>query len=49
VASANVEMLQSAAEAYSRGDVEPFVALLDEDVDWRGVTRGHLWWKRTPR
>jgi ketosteroid isomerase-like protein len=42
-------MLQQSAVAYNRGDVGPFVALLDDDVDWRGVTRGHLWWKRTPR
>ncbi len=48
MASADVERLRSAAEAYSRGDVEPLVALLDENVDWRAPTRGHLWWKRTP-
>lgn len=32
----------------NRGDVEPVVSLLDPDVDWRGATRGHLWWKHTP-
>jgi ketosteroid isomerase-like protein len=48
VASTNAERLQAAAEAYNRGDVEPLVALLDDDVDWRAYTRGHLWWKRTP-
>ena len=48
MASADVERLREAAEAYNRGDVEPLVALLDEDVDWRAHTRGHLWWKRTP-
>src|SRR5712691_11366141 len=31
-----------------RGDAEPFVALLHEDLEWRGVARGFLWWKQTP-
>jgi hypothetical protein len=44
----NVEQLRRASEAYNRGDVEPLVVLLDEDVDWYGRMRGHLWWKRTP-
>jgi len=49
VARANVERLERAAGAYNQGDLEPLVALLDDDVDWRGHTRGHLWWKHTPR
>jgi ketosteroid isomerase-like protein len=48
VASENVERIREAAEAYNRGDVEPLVAMLDEDVDWRGPTSGHLWWRHTP-
>ena len=48
VASSNVERLQVAAEAYNRGDVEPLVALLDKDVDWRAPTRGFLWSRHTP-
>ena len=48
MASANVERLAHATEAYNGGDVEPLVALLGEDVDWRAPTRGHLWWKQTP-
>ena len=24
------------------------VGLFDPDLDWRGVQRGHLWWRRTP-
>jgi len=43
-----VDRLQAAAHAFNEGDVEPFVALLDDDVDWRGVSHGHLWWRRTP-
>jgi ketosteroid isomerase-like protein len=40
--------LSEALEAMNRGDVEPVVALLDPDVDWRGRKRGHLWWRHTP-
>src|SRR4051794_41501388 len=32
----------------NRGDVEPAVALLDPDVDWRGRAQGHLWWRHAP-
>jgi ketosteroid isomerase-like protein len=38
-----------AVAALNRGDVEPLVALLDPDLDWTGVRRGHLWWAHTPR
>ena len=41
--------LTAALEAMNRGDVEPAVALLDPDVDWRGRPRGHLWWRHMPR
>jgi ketosteroid isomerase-like protein len=40
--------LTEALEAMNRGDVGPAVALLDSDVDWRGRSDGHLWWKHTP-
>ena len=40
--------MQEALEAMNRGDVEPAVSLLDPRVEWRGPTRGHLWWKHTP-
>jgi ketosteroid isomerase-like protein len=40
--------LRVAAEAFDDGDPEPLVALLHPDLEWRGVGRGHLWWKRTP-
>ncbi len=33
----------------NRGNVEPAVALLETDVDWRGRPNGHLWWKQAPR
>jgi ketosteroid isomerase-like protein len=40
--------LQAALDALNRGDVEPMVALMDENLEWRGVRRGHLWWAHTP-
>jgi ketosteroid isomerase-like protein len=40
--------LNEALEAMNRGDVEPAVALLDPDVDWRGRAQGHLWWRHAP-
>jgi ketosteroid isomerase-like protein len=43
-----IDELRAAVEALDRGDVEPFVALLDENSEWRGITRGRLWWKHTP-
>jgi ketosteroid isomerase-like protein len=49
VGSEDVERIEAAAEAYSRGDLEPLVTLLDDEVDWRAPTRGHLWRKHTPR
>ena len=48
VASDLIERLQEAAAAFNRGDPDPLVALLHEDLEWRGVPRGFLWWKRTP-
>jgi len=43
-----IDQLRAAAEALGRGDPEPFVSLLAEDAEWRGVSHGFLWWKRTP-
>ena len=40
--------LNDALEAMNRGDVEPAVALLDPEVDWRGRPQGHLWWRHSP-
>jgi ketosteroid isomerase-like protein len=40
--------LADALDAMNRGDVEPAVALLDPDVDWRGRPDGHLWWRHVP-
>ncbi|MFN2609132.1 MAG: hypothetical protein ABR511_14780 [Acidimicrobiales bacterium] len=42
------ERVQAALDAAVAGDVEPFVALFDASLEWRGVTRGRLWWRHTP-
>ena len=43
-----VNQLLAAFDARSKGDPEPLVALFAENAEWRGISRGHLWWKRTP-
>lgn len=43
-----IEHLRAAADALNQGDPEPFVVLLADGAEWRGVPHGHLWWKRTP-
>ncbi len=43
-----IDRLRLAAEALNDGDPEPWAALMADDSEWRGVSRGHLWWKRTP-
>ena len=40
--------LTAALEEMNRGNVEPAVALLAPDVEWRGRPHGHLWRKHTP-
>jgi ketosteroid isomerase-like protein len=43
-----IDQLRAAAEALNQGDPEPFASLIGDDNEWRGVSHGHLWWKRTP-
>jgi ketosteroid isomerase-like protein len=43
-----IDQLRAAADALSEGDPEPFAALMADDSEWRGISRGHLWWKQTP-
>lgn len=43
-----IDQLRAAAEALDRGDPEPFVALISPELEWRGISHGRLWWKRTP-
>jgi ketosteroid isomerase-like protein len=40
--------VQRAYDAAVDGDVEPLVGLLSPELDWSGVERGHLWWRKAP-
>jgi ketosteroid isomerase-like protein len=44
----DAEVLQQAFDAAVAGDVDPLVGLLSADLDWTGLQRGHLWWKKAP-
>ena len=44
----DAERIQAAFDAAVGGDVEPLVEMFDQELEWRGVTTGHLWWRRTP-
>jgi hypothetical protein len=43
-----IDELRAAVDALNDGDVGPFIALLDDECEWRAVPHGHLWWKNTP-
>jgi len=43
-----IDRLRAAAEALNQSDPEPFASLIADENEWRGVSHGHLWWKRTP-
>jgi ketosteroid isomerase-like protein len=43
-----IDRLRAAAAALNERDPEPFARLMADDSEWRGVSRGHLWWRRTP-
>jgi hypothetical protein len=42
-----LDELRAAAEAINQGYPEPFASLFADDAEWRGISHGHLWWKRT--
>ena len=46
--STDAERVQRAFDAAIAGDVEPLVALMAPDLEWRGIERGHLWWRSAP-
>jgi len=48
MSEADAGLIQAAFDAAVTGDVEPLVSLFDPALEWRGVPRGHLWWRRTP-
>ena len=43
-----IDRLEAAVAALNQGDPELFAALFADDAEWRGVSRGHLWWKHAP-
>jgi hypothetical protein len=43
-----IDQLEAAVEALNQGDAGPFASLFADDAEWRGVSRGHLWWRDTP-
>jgi hypothetical protein len=43
-----IEVVQHAYDMAVAGDLEPIVSLLHPDLDWRGLERGHLWWRKAP-
>jgi ketosteroid isomerase-like protein len=43
-----VEPIREAYEALGRGDVEPLVALMDPDMEWRGRRGDWRFWRPRP-
>ena len=43
-----IDELRLAVDALNEGNAEPFIALIDESSEWRGITSGHLWWRQAP-
>ena len=48
VTASVIERLREATEALNDGDPGPFASMFAEDAEWRGIPRGHLWWKHAP-
>ena len=46
--AAVIDELRAAVEALNAGDAEPFISLIAEDSEWRGIATGRLWWKQAP-
>ena len=43
-----IDRLGFAVEALNQGDPAPFASLFEDNAEWRGVSRGVLWWKHAP-
>ena len=43
-----IDRLRAAVEALNEGDPDLFASLFAADAEWRGVSRGHLWWRNAP-
>jgi len=46
--SAEIAKLRAAYEAANEGDVDALVGLFTPATVWRGIERGHLWWRKAP-
>jgi ketosteroid isomerase-like protein len=44
----DTEAVQQAYDAAIAGDPDPLVDLLHPDLNWSGLERGHLWWRKAP-
>ena len=44
----SVDTIRSAYEALGAGDVEPLVALMSPELEWRGIGPGWRFWRPTP-
>ena len=42
------ELIRDAYEALGQGELEPLVALMDDDVEWRGRRSGIRFWRPPP-
>jgi ketosteroid isomerase-like protein len=43
-----IDAIRAAYDALGRGDVEPLVSLMDEEMEWRGRRRGWRFWCPPP-
>jgi hypothetical protein len=43
-----VDRLRAAVRALDQSDPGPFASLFAQDAEWRGVSRGFLWWRDSP-
>ena len=48
MAPISTEEVQRAFDSAVAGDLDPLVNLFDPELDWKGLERGHLWWRNAP-
>lgn len=48
MASVGAFEIQGAYDAALAGNLDRLVGLFDPDLHWKGIERGHLWWKHAP-
>ncbi len=45
---ADIERLETAVEALNERELDPFVALMTDDMVWTAQPHRWLWWRQTP-